>query len=391
MSPRLATFLMFVVNGAVIGTWVAAIPGTKAGLGASGGEFGLALLFAPLGALVAQQVVGQLLVRVSSRRVLTIAAFVFPWLVLPLILAPSLPVLAAALFLFGWFNTTMDVAMNAHGIALEERGAKSIMSGLHAGWSLGGMVGAVGVALALAFEIDRLSEAIVAAILLWLLALFSARHLGSGSERTQDAARGVHLPSRAVLPLAGLVVLLAFVEGGLTDWGGVYLDEATGAAPSTASLAYAAFSLGLFAGRMGGDWTKDRIGSIRLMQVGMLLAAVAIAVMLVIEHPWVALGGMVVAGIGIGNTIPQVFNAAGRIPPGGPSLSAVFTTLTLAFVAGPPIIGGTADVIGISGAFWLFVLASVIVAFIVPRVPSAETNPRFRRAIQRDSVVDSSV
>ena len=33
--------------------------------------------------------------------------------------------------------------------------------------------------------------------------------------------------------------------------------------------------------------------------------------------------------------VPQIFGAAGRIPPGGPSLSAVFTTLTLAFLAGP--------------------------------------------------------
>ena len=88
--------------------------------------------------------------------------------------------------------------------------------------------------------------------------------------------------------------------------------------------------------------------------------------------------GMIVAGVGIGNTIPQIFNAAGRIPPAGPSLSAVFTTLTLAFVAGPPLIGGVSDAIGISGAFWLFVVASVAVALMVPRVPSAETNPRFR-------------
>ena len=71
MSPRLATFLMFVVNGTVVGTWVAAIPSVKDGLGASGAEFGVALLFAPLGALVAQQITGQLLVRVSSRRLLT--------------------------------------------------------------------------------------------------------------------------------------------------------------------------------------------------------------------------------------------------------------------------------------------------------------------------------
>lgn len=378
MSPRLATFLMFVVNGAVIGTWVGSIPGTKADLGATGGEFGLALLFAPLGALVAQQITGQLLVRVSSRRLLTVSALIFPWLMVPPIAAPSLPMLAATLFVFGYANTTMDVSMNAHGIALEERGGKSIMSGLHAGWSLGGVVGAVGVAIAVGLGVERLAEAVVAALLMWLLVMVALRALGSGSERTEGAT-GLHLPTRAVLPLAGLIVLIAFVEGGLTDWGGVYLDEGTGASESVASLAYAAFSLGLFLGRIGGDWTKDRIGSVRLTQGGMLLAAVAIAMVLLIDEPWVALAGMAVAGIGIGNTIPQIFNAAGRIPPGGPSLSAVFTTLTLAFVAGPPLIGGVSDAVGISGAFWLFVVASVVVALMVPRVPSAETNPRFRR------------
>jgi predicted MFS family arabinose efflux permease len=377
VTPRLATFLMFVVNGAVVGTWVAAIPGTKAGLGASGGEFGLALLFAPLGALVAQQIAGQLLVRGSSRRLLTGVALVFPWLMLPPIAAPSLPWLAATLFVFGYVNTTMDVSMNAHGIALEERGGKSIVSGLHAGWSLGGVGGAIGVAVALALDVDRVAEAVVAAALLWLLVVVVVRHLGSGSERTEGAT-GLHLPTRAILPLAGLIVLIAFVEGGLTDWGGVYLDLGTGATESVASLAYAAFSLGLFLGRIGGDWAKDRIGSIRLTQGGMLLAGVTIAIVLLIGNAWVALLGMVVAGMGIGNTIPQIFNAAGRIPPGGPSLTAVFTTLTLAFVAGPPLIGGVSDAVGISGAFWLFVVASLVVALVVPRVSTAETNPRFR-------------
>jgi len=377
MSPRLATFLMFVVNGAVIGTWVASIPSIKSNLGASGAEFGLALLFAPLGALVAQQITGQLLVRVSSRRILTLSALVLPWLVVPLLAAPSLPLLAALLFVFGYVNTTMDVSMNAHGVALEDSGRRSIMSGLHAGWSAGGVVGALGVALALANDLEPMVEALVAGVALWIVALMASRFLGTGTVRTEGAT-GLHLPSRAVWPLAGLIVLIAFVEGGLSDWGGIYLDEGVGASDSTAALAFAALSLGLFLGRIGGDWTKDRIGSVRLTAWGMLLAALAIAAMLVLADPWVALAGMVVAGIGIANTVPQIFGAAGRIPPGGPSLSAVFTALTLAFVAGPAIIGATSDAFGIGGSFWLFVVASVAAALLVTRVPVAETNPRFR-------------
>ena len=377
MSPRLATFLMFVVNGLVIGTWVASIPGTKDGLGASGSDFGLALLFAPFGALIAQQITGQLLVRVSSRRLLTVAALAFPWMVLLPIIAPSLPALMAALFVFGYVNTTMDVSMNAHGVVLEDTGGKSIVSGLHAGWSLGGVIGAVGIAAALALGIEPVVEAAVVAVLVFLLVLLAARHLGTGSVKIEGAS-GLHLPTRAVIPLASLVVLIAFVEGGLTDWGGVYLDQGVGAGESLAALAYAAFSAGLFVGRIGGDWAKDRIGSIALTRWGMFLAAASIAVFLLLESPFVALAGMVAAGVGIANTVPQIFGAAARIPPGGPSLSAVFTTLTVAFMAGPAIIGTTSDLIGISGAFWLFAVASVVVGLIVPRVPTAETNPRFR-------------
>jgi len=378
MSPRLATFLLFLVNGVVIGTWVAAIPGIKDDLGASGTDFGFALLFAPLGMLVAQQITGQLLVRVSSRRVLTVSALVFPWLVLLPIAAPSLTLVAAALFVFGYVNTTMDVSMNAHGVALEDAGGRSIMSGLHAGWSLGGIIGALAIAFSIAIGLAPLAGALVVAILLWLLAIVAARQLGTGSVRTEGAT-GIHLPSRAVLPLAGLIVLIAFVEGGLTDWGGVYLDEGVGASEELAAMAYAALSLGLFVGRMGGDWAKDRIGAIRLTQLGMLLTAAAITTFLLIADPWVGLIGMFVAGLGIANTVPQIFAAAGRIPPAGPSLTATFTTLTLAFVIGPPLIGTTSDALGIEGAFWLFVAASLVVAFIVPRVPSAETNPRFRK------------
>jgi MFS family permease len=146
-----------------------------------------------------------------------------------------------------------------------------------------------------------------------------------------------------------------------------------------AALAFAAFSLGLFIGRILGDRAKDRIGSVRLIQWGMLLTAVVILVFLVAANDVVALVGMVLAGIGIANTIPQLFGAAARIPPHGPSLSAVFTFLTLAFMIGPLLIGATTEAFSIGTAFGLFIVASVAVAVIVRRVPVAETNPRFQR------------
>ena len=379
MSPRLATFLIFVVNGAVVGTWVAAIPGIKTDLGATATQMGLVLFSASLGALVSQQITGQLLVRVSSRRMVLATGLILPFLTVLPMLAPDPLALAAVMIVFGAFNTAMDVSMNAHGVAIETQGGTSIFSGLHAGWSLGGVIGAVGMGVAVSLGIDMAVEALLAGLLLLLVVLVAGRSLGHGSVRTEGAS-GIHWPPRAVLPIALLIVLLAFVEGGLTDWGGIYLRQGIGTSGDVAAFAFAAFSLGLFVGRMGGDWVKDRVGSIRLIQWGMLLTAGAIATFLVVGSAVVALVGLVVAGVGVANAIPQLFGAAGRIPPHGPSLSAAFTFLTLTFMVGPPLIGLTSDSAGISAAMGLFAVASVVVALVVPYVRSAETNPRFAAA-----------
>jgi predicted MFS family arabinose efflux permease len=375
LTPRVATFLIFVVDGAAVGTWVAAIPGIKAELGATDTEMGLVLFAASLGALISQQVTGQLLVRVSSRRMVLATGLVLPFLIVLPMLAPSVATLAAAMILFGAVNTSVDVSMNAHGVALETNSGRSILSGLHAGWSLGGVIGAVGVGIAIALGIAVAIEALLAGLLLLLLVILASRSLGQGSVRTEGAS-GIHLPPRSILPIALLVILLAFVEGGLTDWGGIYLREGIDASAELAAFAYAAFSLGLFLARLVGDRIKDAVGSIRLIQGGMLLTAAAIAVFLVLGQPIVALLGLAVAGAGIANAIPQLFGAAARIPPNGPSLSAAFTFLTLTFMVGPPLIGVTSDAVGISAAMGLFVVASIVAAAVVSRVPSAETNPR---------------
>ncbi len=376
LSPRVATFLVFVVNGATFGTWVASIPGVQSSLGASATEMGLVLLSAALGAITAQQVVGQLLVRVSTRHMLMATSLVFPLLVPLPLLAPDPLVLALVMFVFGAANTSMDLSMNAHGVALETSGGRSILSGLHAGWAIGGAIGAVGVALAVALGMAPLLEAVLAGAALWLVGLVAGRCVGTGAARTEGAS-GIHLPSRSVLPIALLIVLIAYVEGGLADWGGVYLRTGVDASAEVAALAYAAFSVGMTISRLGGDAVKDRVGSNRLIQLGMLVVAVTLAATLVIGSAPVALVGLVVAGIGVGNALPQLLGAAGRIPPHGPSLSAAFTFLTLAFVTGPPIIGSVSDAVGIAAALGLLVIASLVVAVAIPRVPGAETSRRF--------------
>src|ERR687890_1142418 len=141
-SARAAVLAVFFANGVVIGTWVVRIPAIKDELGLGEGLLGVALLGAAIGALVAMPLVGALVSRFGSRRVVgTTALLLSLSLVLPA-LAPNLLFLVAALMLLGAANGGLDFSMNAQAVVVERRYGRPIMSSFHAAWSFGGLGGA---------------------------------------------------------------------------------------------------------------------------------------------------------------------------------------------------------------------------------------------------------
>ena len=140
--PRFAVLGVFFVNGVVIGTWVVRIPAIKEKLGLGEGLLGVALLGAAVGALVAMPIVGALVSRLGSRRVVGTAALLLSVSLLMPALAPNLPSLVLALVMLGAANGGLDVAMNAQAVAVERGYGRPIMSSFHAAWSFGGLAGA---------------------------------------------------------------------------------------------------------------------------------------------------------------------------------------------------------------------------------------------------------
>src|ERR1041385_5618365 len=94
---RLSVGTIFFINGMVLASWVPHIPAVKARHGISDGELGLVLLSMAVGALMALPQAGWLVGRLGSRLMTTVAALGL-CLMLPLpVLAPSVPLLSAAL------------------------------------------------------------------------------------------------------------------------------------------------------------------------------------------------------------------------------------------------------------------------------------------------------
>ncbi|HEU4440290.1 MAG TPA: MFS transporter [Methylomirabilota bacterium] len=381
---RRAVSVCFFVNGAIIASWLPHIPDLKARLDLDDGGLGLLLLAMAAGAIAALPPAGWLVARAGSRAVIAASASALSAAVIPPALAPGIVSSAAALALLGACNATLDVAMNAHGVTVEERYRRPIMSSFHAFFSLGGLVGAALAGAAMAVGLSAAAHVAAVAALSLAAVCVATRRLLPTTRTRRDGSPIFVAPPRALLGLGLLTFCALLAEGAMGDWSAVYLRDYLGTMPSTAAMGFAAFSLAMALGRFSGDRLARRLGPRRLLQLSATLAASGLALSLLARGPIIVVLGFAVVGLGAANLIPVLFRAAGRVDniPAGTAIAAVATSGYFGFLAGPPLIGFAARMAGLPFALGLVCAACALVAvgaagtFTATDRPTASSPPR---------------
>lgn len=356
-SPRLARVAVaytFAVNGGLVGAWAPRIPQVKADLHLQPGALGLALLAPAAGSLVAMPLAGAAAARWGSRpatRALLVAFCVLPGLVG---LASALWSLWLTLFVWGSTVGGLDVCMNAQGVSVEKRYRRPVLSGFHAAFSIGAFAGAgIGSACA-AVRVPVGWQ--LAGLGLALLAVGWPLSGAFVSDVSGEAApsRVFALPSGRLLVL-GAAAFASFVcEGAVADWSAVHLRESLHAEAGVAGTAFAAFSLAMTAGRLVADPITARFGAVRTLRVFAAAGAIGLAAGLFSQTVIGAVAGFGLFGAGLSCVVPILFSAAGHgRGPSAPAIAAVATCGYLGMLLGPALVGGLAQVVGLSGALWV--------------------------------------
>ncbi len=376
------TVAFFLVGG-VAGAWAARIPAIKAHLHLSAGILGLALLGPAVGAVIAMVSLRPVLAKVKPRRIVGVMFIPLGLLLYVLSLVGSSWQLFATLFGWGAAIGTIDVAMNIEGAALQDFIGRRIMSRFHAAYSLGGLAGAGGGALAAATRMSvKLNFGIVGVLVVVCgvaaSAAFSRTPIEPAASSVVSDSRPVRSKRRPKLswPLFGLATIALgcfLAEGAVNDWSAIYLHTSLSAGAGLAAVAYTAFSCAMVAGRLIGDHLAERIGPVRLVRFSCATAAIGLAVALAVGQVGVALAGFVLLGLGLSFVVPLVFTAASQLEPTGPSLATVNSFGYVGLLVGPPLIGGLADAIGLPVALGIIVLicvvTSVLATAVAPRRP----------------------
>jgi MFS family permease len=373
--------VLFFVNGALYANWVPRIPDAKVALGLDDGMLGLALLGGGVGALVGSLIAGPLDTRFGSREVSTLAGLALAVLLVGPGSAWSWLTLTVALWLFAACDAVMDVAMNAHAVAVQRGYGRSIINGFHALWSIGAVAGSLVGSIAAARGIGMVAHLAFAGLILGSAVLFAHRGLlptaevrvpsatrprSEGGIRRSERARRLGLvPPTGAVGALGLIALLGgLVEDAPGSWSAVYLREALGASPGMAGLAYATFVGAMTVGRLLGDGAVERFGAMRVLRTGAMVGAAGLATGLLVATPAAAIIGFGLVGIGVSTLFPLVFATAGALAdtPSGGAIGMVSLIARAGFLFGPGLIGAIADVAGLSVALGVVVAACVGVA-----------------------------
>lgn len=357
---------VFAAHGALFGSWAPRIPGVKSALGLSAGSLGFALLAPAAGSLLAMPLAGAAAARFGSgptTRALLAAYCILPWTIG---LAGDLPRLWFALFGVGAALGSLDVVMNAQGVTIERAAGRPVMSGFHAGWSVGALGGTALGSAGAALHVPLATQlGVLGAVLLVLGWLLSARLLPDpvGTTRQPAFAR----PSRRLLALGVAAFACLVCEGAAADWSAVHLRDSLGAAAGVAGVAYVAFTAAMTVGRMAGDRVVARFGRAATVTALGALGTAGMAGGLGSHTVPGAIIGFGLLGAGLSAMVPTLFGAAGDTSNGGtagPAIAAVSTCGYFGMLAGPPLIGGIAQGAGLSAALWVIPVLTATAAVL---------------------------
>ncbi len=363
---QIATRAIFFLAGLGMAAWAPLIPFVKARLGIDDGTLGLLLFCLAAGSMAIMPFAGYLIAKLGCRAVL-LGAGALLCIDLPLLALIDAPLLmGAALGVFGAVNGIMDVAMNSQAIIVERESGQAKMSGFHGFYSLGGIAGAGGVSLLLLAGLAPAQAIGLIALLIAILLLIVAGDLlahGGIGERRRGGARWA-LAHGKILFIALLCFFVFLTEGAMLDWSALFLHAERGVAKSQAGIGFTLYAVAVACGRLYGDRLIGAVGRYRTLLLGSLCAAAGVLLTVTVPLASAAFGGLMLAGLGIANIVPILFNAVGnqkQVPP-GQAFPAVTLVGYLGLLTGPALIGFIANYTTLALAFGCTLLCLLLVS-----------------------------
>ncbi|MCK1798434.1 MFS transporter [Streptomyces sp. XM4193] len=374
---RRAMFVLFMIPGLAMSTWVTRTPDIRDMVGASTAQMGLILLGLSVGSMTGVLSSGTLVSRWGTRPV-TLTGMTLVALSLPVIaVGAHLGTGAAVSFgmmLFGLGVGGGEVSLNVEGAEVEQALGRSALPAMHGMFSVATTLGAVIGILCNAVGVPVLLHLPAMTALAAACLVYAMRFVPPGVGRVDRADTGTGsagplglLRDRTLLLIGVVILAMAFAEGSANDWLPLIVVDGHGLSATAGSIAYAAFAAAMAVGRFGAGYFLARHSRATVVRASALSGAVGLALVIFAEHPALVMASVLLWGLGASVGFPVAISAAGESGPDSTARVSLAATIGyVAFLVGPPALGFLGDHYGLRTAM-ILVLALMGVAFATAR------------------------
>lgn len=374
-----ATRLIFLLAGLAMAAWAPIVPIVQDKLKIDDFLLGLLLISLAIGSLTMMPVAAWLIDKLGCRKVILIG-LVMILLAMPFfVIIPNFYAMLLVLLLFGAGLGLVDIAMNTQAVLLEKEANRPIMSGMHAFWSIGGVVGA-GIVTALLSRGIPLGMIVIAVMgVILILFILNVKHLlprhNTADNSSNEKTPFFVIPQGIVLVIGILCFILFCAEGAVLDWSAIYLNKNTGVSLEISGVGFFFFSVAMTLGRLTGDRVVAKLGRFNVLFYGSLLASIGYVLMVIMPYPVTAFLGFILIGVGASNAVPILFTAAGNqtLMPARLAIASVSMTGYGGMLLGPTMVGFVSKVFGLHISFLMIALLLLVVVACSRHVTQSTT------------------
>lgn len=349
--------VQFFVNGMLFASFVPRLPEIRDRIDIENDTLGRLLAIGALAGLLGSVLVGWLIERLGTRRLLMSAGMLL-CASLSIIAVATVPaVLVIGLAAMSIFDVLVDSAMNLQGSWISGRRTAPVMNRLHGLWSLGTVVGGVGASQLAGIGVSLQVHLFVVAGLLLVAVVFVSAGLLRDDEHVDESAAGAPTSGTPgggrvrTAWLRGPLMLFAILSAASiamemtsSDWAAFRLSDDFGASAGIAGLAYVAFTAGMTIGRFTGDAMTVKLGAQRVADGGIALSIVGLAMASFASTEWLVMVGYLLAGLGIATQFPKLYDDAAKHPGrAGAGLGALTAGSRVALLLTPIVVGTLAS------------------------------------------------
>ena len=368
-SPRyFAPALAFASLNLWFGTWAIYIPIVKNSLGIDKANLGFALFFLSFGVFSVIPFASRIINRLGVGRATWLGICACSIAAILPLLAPSYVGLMLSLYVFGLSNGFLDISMNTLVTEIEKEDGKNFMSAAHGFFSLGGILAGLGSFLIPVINYPVFHMLGIVLVVFFINFRFRKHYLMIRAESVPR--NGFSFKGFRTLFLIGAVSFLVMGgEGAVVDWSGLYLKEVSLAPELLWGAGFLAFSTTMTLGRFLGDGISARLGSVRVVTFGALIA-IAGYLSILSASTVMAIIGFALVGCGFSVIVPELFRIGGKMPGVASSQGVAFIAGTgyAGFLVSPPVLGFLAEDFGMPTIFWTLLGCAGIILVAILRV-----------------------